>query len=325
MSIRELLNNAKWDRPFFKRLAHNDTIQAAGHQGGMVFPKALRRYLPHLDESAVSPLAPTVDRYLRAEMFLGTLQIADRDVRYQLQTWKGKRSAESRITEGLRPLREHAVENDLILFQRRADALDQFRLILVKQGSPEFTEIYQEVQDRRWGALSPCEVPVSQQDLLQAEASLVQLAEKPFQVIRSGEIPRVDTRQRRIARRTVFREHVRREYGRKCAVSGIAMTTPANLCEVESAHVVPVGKGGTDDFRNGLSLTKTLHWAFDRGLFGVNPERKIYIPLRVKGMPENSYLLQFENQSIVEARNTAFHVHPEAFSWHMLNLVSRWD
>lgn len=74
--LLQFLNDPAWDAPFFKRLAHNDTGQASGHQGGVVVPKDLRVYFPALDEGLASANAPTVDRYLT-------------------------RSAESRLTDNL--------------------------------------------------------------------------------------------------------------------------------------------------------------------------------------------------------------------------------
>jgi len=103
------------------------------------------------------------------------------------------------------------------------------------------------------------------------------------------------------------------------------IATPASLYEVEAAHVVPVSEGGTDDIRNGLALAQTLHWAFDRGLFGILPNRTIYLPGRVKGMAENSYLRQFEGKPIIEAKTTSLRAHPDALNWHFKNRVKQWD
>lgn len=322
--MREFLTNPDWDAPFFKRLAHNDTGDAAGHQSGMVLPKDLRQFLPTLDESVTSHIAPTIERYLRIEMFVGTQHLTNGMVRYQFQTWGGTRQPESRITDGLRPLRDLAHEGDLMLFQRRADALDKFRLILVNQDTPEFTEIRQWVHGRRWGALFDNEAPVTQLNLTQAAEEIIELGQQPFEVVKAG-VPRVETRQSRIARSSAFREQVRREYGFKCAVSGIYIMTPTMLPEVESSHVVPVSEGGSDDIRNGFALTQTLHWAFDRGIFGVLPNRTIYIPQKVKRMTTNTFLKQFENKPITEAATPISRVHNDAFRWHFENLVRQWD
>jgi len=324
MSIKQFLANPEWDAPFFKRLAHNDTGRAAGHQAGMVLPKDLRQYLPTLDEAETSRLAPTVDRYLRAEMFVGAAHLTDGVVRYQFQTWGGTRKAESRLTDGLRPLRDLAQEDDIVLFQRRADALDRFKLILVKQGTPEFAELSQCINGRRWGPLYLADTPVAQTQLTRARTEIAELVQQPFAIQRS-QIPRVETRQSLIARSSVFREQVRQEYERKCAVSGIVIVTPTMLYEVESAHVVPLSEGGSDDLRNGLALAQSIHWAFDRGLVGVLPDRTIYIPRLVKRMAGNAFLHQFEKKPISEPKTPNLKVHPDAFRWHFDNKVRQWE
>lgn len=324
MSMREFMANPEWDSPFFKRLAHNDTGSAAGHQGGMVLPKDLRHFLPILDEGATSHLVPTTDRFLRAEMFVGAVHLTESVVRYQFQTWGGTRSAESRLTDGLRPVRDRAREGDIILFQRQADALDRFRLMLVTRGTPEFIEISNWANGRRWGPLYLTDAPVTQRQLTQARTEVVALTLHPFEIQRT-QVPRVETRQNRIARSSVFAEEVRQEYGRKCAVSGIIIATPTMLHEVESAHVVPVSERGSDDVRNGFTLMQTLHWAFDRGLFGVLPNRTIYIPRQVKRMTENGFLKQFESKPITEAKTKTFRVHADAFRWHFESRVKHWE
>jgi putative restriction endonuclease len=212
----------------------------------------------------------------------------------------------------------------MIIFQRRADVLERFRLILVKQDTPEFAEVSQWVKGRNWGVLFAEDTPVNQAQLSNAGTEIATLTQQPFQVVRP-QVLRVESRQTRIARSSVFRERVRREYERRCAVSGILIATPNLLHEVESAHVVPVSEGGSEDIRNGFTLTQTLHWAFDHGLFGVLPNRTIYIPRKVKLMAENAYLRQFETRSIAEAKTESLRVHGDAFRWHIDNLVRPWD
>jgi len=325
MSMLQFLENAEWDAPFFKRLALNDTGQGRGHQAGMVFPKSLRRYLPTLNEAEANNNTPTVNRRLYVEMFIHTNPITESTVRYQLQTWGGTRLAESRLTDGLRPLRDQAGPGDIMIFQRKIDALDCFRLVLIKQGTPEFKEIKRQIDGHNWGVLNPRNVPINQEQVGQAQAEITAITQEDF-VVQRPHVIRLETKQRRIARSSVFRERVRQEYGFRCAVSGFAITTPNRLqYEVESAHIVPVTENGPDDIRNGLTLTQTLHWAFDQGLFGIRADRTIYVPDRVLEMPENNFLQQINNRRINEARTETLRVHDDAFGWHMAHRVRKWD
>lgn len=49
--------------------------------------------------------------------------------------------------------------------------------------------------------------------------------------------------------------------------------------EVDAAHIRPIGEGhnGPDLVRNGLALSKTVHWMFDRGLLSVDSNYKILV------------------------------------------------
>ncbi len=322
--IVDFLGDEDWDSPFFKKLAHNDTGKAVGHQGGIVVPKELRPFFPELHEDQTTTRKPTIDRTLSIEMYAGVRHVAAAQVRYQFQTWGGTRSAESRITDNLGPLRNIAGEGDFLLFQRRADALNRFRLILIQKGSPQFAGIASWLAGRKWGPLSVDQPPVTQAEILTAAQDLNLMAGRPF-VLTNSEVPRVETRQLKIARGSVFPQCVRYEYGRTCCVSGIIIGTPRQLFEVEAAHVVPVSEGGMDDIRNGLALTQTLHWAFDRGLFGIKADRTIYLPRQVKVMTENTYLKQFEGRPISEAKSKPLRVHADALNWHIQNRVKQWE
>jgi len=79
-----------------------------------------------------------------------------------------------------------------------------------------------------------------------------------------------------------------------------------------------------DDIRNGLALTQTLHWAFDRGLFGISPKRTVYISRKVKLTSENAFLKQFDNKPILVAKTEIFRVHNNALPWHFENVVNHW-
>ena len=151
--LLQFLRDPAWDAPFFKRLAHNDTGQAAGHQGGIVVPKDLRIFFPTLDESSASAAAPTVDRNLAAEMFVPGRLVERNTTRYQFQTWGSTRRAESRITDNLGPIRNLAREGDILVMQRNRERLDAFRLLLVRQSDEAFATFDQLIRGRRWGAL----------------------------------------------------------------------------------------------------------------------------------------------------------------------------
>jgi putative restriction endonuclease len=317
----QLLRDPAWDLPFFKRLAHNDTGQAVGHQGGIVVPKDLRIFFPTLDEGSASATAPTVDRNLSAEMFIPGQQVARDTIRYQLQTWGGTRPAESRITDNLGPIRNIARAGDLLIMQRNRERLHLFRLVLVRQSDQAFRRFNALTVGRTWGALFADEPPISQTELIAARAAMLDEARQPFVAVRA-EIPGVASSRAATARATAFRATLLAEYQRCCAVSGIALTT-RSVAEAHAAHVVPLGEGGADEPRNGLALTSTLHWAFDHGLFSVSEDRRVIVPRSVSVIRGNEWLRQFDNAPIREANSASLRTAPEAFAWHRENKMWR--
>jgi putative restriction endonuclease len=322
MSLKEFLMDDEWDAPFFKCLAHNDTGRAVGNQGGIVVPKNLRKFFPLLDLDVTSKSKPTTDRILEAELFIGETLVAKKTSRYQLQTWGGERK-ETRLTSNLGPLLNEAKESDLLIFQRRRNEVKSFRLVLIKAASSDFLELREEVNGRRWGNLFENLHPAGQQDVEFACAELLDVVKNSFHLFKSS-ISKTASLRMRIAREVAFAVTVRRQYKQTCCVSGSRIATPAGLCEIEAAHVVPVAAEGTDDPRNGIALTRTLHWAFDRGLFGIDDDRRVYLPRQVRKM-NDPYLQTFEGHKIREALDRVYRVDSSALAWHLQTCVKPLD
>jgi putative restriction endonuclease len=91
--------------------------------------------------------------------------------------------------------------------------------------------------------------------------------------------------ERRIVEMTVsrpFRErsfmhNVRAAYSNRCAVTGLRLINGGGRPEVQAAHIQPVASKGPDSVRNGLALSGTVHWMFDRGLISIGVDYKIVV------------------------------------------------
>jgi putative restriction endonuclease len=145
--------SAEWNPPVFKVLAHNDTGAAVGNQAGVLIPKSLRKYFPSL-EGAPSSLQPTIDKRLKAQLFVEEKFVGTVSTRYQFQTRTGKRTPESRITDELGPMRNSAEGGDILIFQRAASGDQLYRLILVRKTSPAYKTVAAGIGTRRWGVLT---------------------------------------------------------------------------------------------------------------------------------------------------------------------------
>lgn len=81
----------------------------------------------------------------------------------------------------------------------------------------------------------------------------------------------------RTVRDRVFRSKVLRAYDRRCAFTGFKFINGGGRAEVEAAHIKSVGAKGPDVVQNGLALSGTVHWMFDRGLLSVAGDRQILL------------------------------------------------
>jgi len=310
--------DAKWDFPFFKKLAANDTGSVRGHQGGMVVPKDLRIFFPVLTGHTTSE-SPTVDHSIKAILLVDGEFISAVTTRYQIQTWGGTRDAESRLTSNLTPLRNLAQKDDYLIIQRSLEDLDLYKLHLIRKTNPVYNDLVNSLGTSRWGLIEN-EPPVTQEDI---ESSYIEEKKKelnPFQLF-DKEAKTTETRGKHIARSIVFRLTIQRIYRQTCAICGTGLKSPQGPIEIDAAHIVPRNKFGTDDARNGLALCKRHHWAFDHGLFSIDDSRKILVPTSVRKINENSILLNLHGLSLREPDNSNMLADAEALKWHRDNIL----
>jgi len=207
-----------------------------------------------------------------------------------------------------------------LVMQRNRERLDAFRLLLIRQSDEAFRRFDQLTGGRKCGPLFTDAPPISQSELNEARTSMLAETQQPFVAVREGVPSRVATTRSAIARDAAFRAILLAQYERRCAVSGIGLTTRL-VAEGQAAHVVPLGRGGADEPRNGFILTRTLHWAFDRGLFGIDEKRLVVVPRSVQAIAANEWLVQFHGSPIGEANTESLRAAQEAFNWHRQNTM----
>jgi putative restriction endonuclease len=94
-----------------------------------------------------------------------------------------------------------------------------------------------------------------------------------------------------------FRLEVCRAYGDRCAVTGLRIINGGGRSEVQAAHIKPVAVGGLDVVKNGIALSATVHWLFDRHLISIDDDYRLLVShnqvpgeLRSLFRPENERL-----------------------------------
>jgi putative restriction endonuclease len=91
------------------------------------------------------------------------------------------------------------------------------------------------------------------------------------------ERPFIESIVARPFREAAFSRHVKKAYDDTCAITGIKLINGGGRAEVQAAHIRPVAAKGPDSVRNGVALSGTIHWMFDRGLISVDDDYTILI------------------------------------------------
>ena len=113
-----------------------------------------------------------------------------------------------------------------------------------------------------------------------------------------------------------FRALVTEAYDKRCAITG-----ENTLAVLEAAHIVPFGKQGTHEVRNGLLLRADFHRLFDVGLVSVSPELRVKVSPKIRESWFNGkvyYRLNDQPLSVLPHR-MADQPNREFLDWHMRN------
>lgn len=81
----------------------------------------------------------------------------------------------------------------------------------------------------------------------------------------------------RIVRDANFRRSVCAAYNSCCAVTGLRITDECGRPEAQAAHIQAVADDGPDVVQNGIALSGTLHWMFDRHLISLTDDCRLLI------------------------------------------------
>jgi putative restriction endonuclease len=119
------------------------------------------------------------------------------------------------------------------------------------------------------------------------ETSELRLRSSLMEAASEFERPIIERIARRHVRDEAFRHAIQAVYESTCAMTGIKIINGQGRPEVQAAHIRPVSDRGPDSIRNGLALSGTVHWMFDRGLISVGPPPGYPILISRRGLPDN--------------------------------------
>lgn len=119
----------------------------------------------------------------------------------------------------------------------------------------------------------------------------------------------------RIVRDRIFRRVVLRAYSEKCAISGLRLINGSGRAEVAAAHIRPVEASGPDVVNNGIALSGTVHWMFDRGLISLADDLQILISRQANDADSIRSLINKSGYALPPQRDVE-RPHPHFLQWH---------
>jgi putative restriction endonuclease len=129
---------------------------------------------------------------------------------------------------------------------------------------------------------------------------------------------RVERFTNRIVRDRVFRTIVLRAYDERCAITGLRIINGGGRAEVDAAHIQPVLRNGPDVVSNGIALSGTAHWMFDRGLISLSDDLDILVSRQVNDIDSVRGFINRSGRAALPMR-PADRPHPHFLMWHREN------
>nr|WP_245331075.1 HNH endonuclease [Mesorhizobium sophorae] len=110
-----------------------------------------------------------------------------------------------------------------------------------------------------------------------------------------------------------FRLAVCDAYDNRCAVTGLRIVNGGGRSEVQAAHIWSVADGGPDTIQNGIALSATAHWLFDRHLISLTDEY---------GLLVSHNKVPSDYRSLLEKQAGRIHLPSEMRLWPSLRYIT---
>ena len=129
--------------------------------------------------------------------------------------------------------------------------------------------------------------------------------------------PLVERTITRPFRDAAFARQIQTAYGQRCAMTGLRIINGGGRAEAQAAHIRPVADAGPDSVRNGLALSSTFHWMFDRGLVAIDDDFRI---LKAKNhLPEQADRMLNPTGYLIVPKDSRFQPHAQFLRYHREN------
>lgn len=130
-----------------------------------------------------------------------------------------------------------------------------------------------------------------------------------------GPVERETALVSRTVRDRQFRKRVLDAYDSRCALTGMRLINGGGRAEAQAAHIVGVEHNGSDQVINGITLSGTVHWMFDRGLISLDDGGGILLSRKINDVDGVTKLLHPDGRAQLP-ESEALRPHPRFLAWH---------
>lgn len=130
-----------------------------------------------------------------------------------------------------------------------------------------------------------------------------------------GPIDRATMLVNRKVRDRQFRKRVLDVYDRRCALTGMQLINGGGRPETQAAHIKSVEAGGPDVVSNGIALSGTVHWMFDRGLVSLSDDGEILLSRKINDIAGIERLIYRDGRARLPS-SAEHRPHPRYLHWH---------
>jgi putative restriction endonuclease len=148
-------------------------------------------------------------------------------------------------------------------------------------------------------------------DLLPRSGALVAEDQVPFDPPRDRALLLTS----RAIRDRAFRRRVLDAYDCRCALTGLRFINGGGRAEAEAAHIRSVEANGPDIITNGIALSGTVHWMFDRGLISLSDDLEILLSRKINDIDGVRKIIN-SSGAARPPKNEAWRPHPRYLKWH---------
>ena len=150
--------------------------------------------------------------------------------------------------------------------------------------------------------------------------SLIKGTERTFSPRKEVESIQVE----RPIRSAGFRRAIMAIYNYTCAVCELNIRALTGESLTDAAHIIPFSVSYNDDIRNGISLCKLHHWAFDTGLISLNEEYCVIVSSSMcEQGPTRWRLIELRDKLIRCPKDKQHYPAQEALAWHRESVLKQ--